>query len=442
MATEQDVFAEQQALQRRRALMDAMTQQNMQSPIVGNTGLGQALAKLGTAYVLKNGQSNVDSQSAANRDRYNSELASGLQTYLNQRNGSPERKSMSTAEANDLMTNDVAPNMNAQPGNPRAAILGAMTSKFPELQSIGKAEFAQLGKTETNYKEHLTQDGTLVRTYPDGRTQVVGNFAKPKDKFTDPYTIKGGGGRDILVKRNLVTNEVEPVDKGVNVTTNVDTTGNKEALKKVGDVLESSRNAQIQSIQARQSSEQLLALAKDPEVITGFGAGPLGGLQALSAKLGFTGEDAAAKTQALVSTIAAQTLEASKELKGAISEKEKPFLEQAKAGSMNYTPQALQHLANLSMAVAHNTSIRARQQWESASRVTGANEIAKMYPQPELGSWEPGPEFASNPDGTIRYNPGLTPADANGRPQPAAPVQGTPSHAPLDKRIRFQDLKN
>ena len=147
MATQQDVFAEQEALKRRRALMEAMTSQNMQTPITGNTGIGQALAKLGTAYFLKKGQGDVDKGLSDNRERYGTEMSTALTEYLNKRNGSPGQP------ANEMGDEMVA----GTPGDPRSAVLGAMTSKFPELQAMGKAEFAQLGKSP-EFKEHLTQD--------------------------------------------------------------------------------------------------------------------------------------------------------------------------------------------------------------------------------------------------------------------------------------------
>jgi hypothetical protein len=426
MATQQDVFAEQEALKRRRALMDAMQQQNMQGQIVGDTGLGQALAKLGTAYVLRNGQRKVDQESATNRDRYQTEMGGALEKYLNQRNGAPQQP------ANE-MGDEVVPGTT---GDPKRAILSAMSSKFPELQAIGRAEFGQLGK-DAEFKEHLTQDGTVIRTYKDGRVQKLGNYSKPKDQFTDPYMTDGPTGK-ILVKRNLATNEVEPVDKGMKVTTHVDV-GSKETLKRQGEVMEKARNDQLNAIQARQGAEQILALSKDPEVVTGFGAGPVGGLQSLAAKLGFTDADGAAKTQSLLSALAAGTLEASKDLKGAISEKEKPFLEQAKSGSMNYTPEAIQHLANLAKAVAHNQMLEARRQWTSANSIPGGESMGSLYPQPDFGEWTMDEkEFPETAAGRVRYNPALSPLGAGGAPQPAG--KGTPRSAPVDNRIKFNSL--
>lgn len=411
----------------------------MGTQIQGNTGVGQALAKLATAYVLRNGGKNLDAETATNRDQYNSELGGALNGYLAQREGTPG-ESMSTEQADQLLNQDQDVQL-ADPvkGNPRAAILSAMASKFPELQQIGKAEFAQLGK-KPGFKDHLTQDGTLVRVSDGGEVQQLGNFAKPKDQYSDPYEMNTVGGGKILVKRNLATNDVEPVDKGVKVTTNVDTTGNKEALKKTADVLEGARSEQLTGIKLMEGAQRIDALANDPEVVTGFGAGPLAGLQNAAAKLGFTGNDGAAKTQALMSEFAAQTLEASKNLKGSISDKDLPFLREASGGNMNYTPEAIKHLAGLAKAVAHNQMINGRKQWESASTVEGADQIVKLYPQPEFGQWEMDGRFEPTAGGRVRYNgslPGVNGAPAAGSPGPTGTPAASPRNRPLDGRIKF-----
>lgn len=164
----------------------------------------------------------------------------------------------------------------------------------------------------------------------------------------------------------------------------------------------------MDATQGRQQAEQIMTLAKDPAVITGFGAGIETGVAALSAKLGFSGPDAPAKTQALLSALAANTLEASRDLKGAISDKEKPFLEEAKSGKITYTPQAIQHLAGLALAVSHNKTLNAVRQWNGT--VQGIpdeglkSQASSMYPLPPLGNYTLDPKlFPETAEGRVRY---------------------------------------
>lgn len=418
----QDVFAEQEALRRRRALLDAMQAQNMGTQIQGNTGLGQALAQLGTAYVLKNKQGSVDNESAINRDRYGTELSGALEKYLATREGTPGRG------ANE-MDNDMVP---GTPGNPRKAILEAMTSRFPELQAMGKAEFAQLGK-RPGYKDHVVNNRIIRVPEEGGAPKELGQF---EDKYGPIEQKQTADGRVIEMQQNLSTGKWEPVDKGtkVSVNTTVDNVGNKEALKATGDVLKSAREQQISAADMRRSGEQLMKLSQDPDVVTGFGAGPLGMLQSAGVKLGFAEPEAAAKTQVLVSSLANRTLEAARALKGPTSDKDIIFLEKAAAGQISYDPKAIEHLAGLAVAYAHNTMLDARDQWESAATVEGAQEIKKLHPQPTFGTWgNYGPAFQQGENGRVYYQ-GIVPQQPTAGTKPSASPQGPRK---LDGRIKF-----
>lgn len=399
----------------------------MGTKITGNTGLQQALAQLATAYVLKNSGKDLDAATAKNQQDYQSELGGALEGYLRKKEGMP---------AQELEEGLQGPTTTGIPADQRGAILSAMASKFPEMQAIGKAEFGQLGK-KPGFKEHLTQDGSLIRSYDDGKVTSLGNFSKPKDKWSEPYSISGADGQPILVKKNLTTNEIEPVDKGVKVTTNIGD-GNKEALKNTSEVLKGAREEQLLGRKALQSAERIEKLAQDPDVITGFAAGPLQGFQSAATKLGFVGPESSAKSQALVSELAQQTLGAQQHLKGPTSDKDIAFLKEAAAGNVSYTPEALQYLAGLAKAAAHNQMLEAREQWESAATVKGADEIVKLYPQPSLGTWGMDPsQFEETANGRIRYKGGPSTTPRGPAPTPGQPA---PRGQKLDARIKFKDL--
>jgi hypothetical protein len=222
----------------------------------------------------------------------------------------------------------------------------------------------------------------------------------------------------------------------INVDSKVDLKGKSVALEHQPKVLETARQTALDALEGRRQAEQIMTLAKDPSVISGFGANPQLGLAALAAKMGWAPNEAPAKTQALMSGIAAQTLEASKELKGAISEKEKPFLEEAKAGRIAYTPEALQHLAGISMALNHNRYLNAVQQYNSALTVEGGEETGKLFPMPQMGVYNmPKEQFPETVNGRVRFNSPLV------APQAAPPQKPIGSMTPEEKAAEIARLR-
>ncbi len=409
-----DFDSQNAAIQRKRELAKALAQQSL-TPQEGqmvsghyvSPGIGGALAPIAKALLSRYANSGADAQQKTFDRDYGKALGTGLDSYLKTRSGAPG-ETMTDVQAGALMNNDQAPAL-AEPvkADPRKAIVEAMTSRIPELQKLGQMDMASLGK-RPEYKEHMLPDGTLVRTSPDSNTPTnLGNFAKPADKYTDPYTIDGPGGAKLLVRRNLSSNKVEAMDTGAKTTVNVDTRAENETMKaggkKAPEVLEGARADAIAAQQGLQSAQRIMELAKDPEVITGFAATPVAGLASLATKLGITGADAPAKTQALMSEMANQTLAAVKRLPGAITEKERPFLEMAAAGKLEYTPETIQHLAGIAQQVAHNTTLNAFQQYNSASSFPGADEVAKLYPLPPMSYKLDPAQFEETVKGRVRY---------------------------------------
>lgn len=174
---------------------------------------------------------------------------------------------------------------------------------------------------------------------------------------------------------------------------------------KLPDIFEKSANTIQQAAQSQQAADRILKLAQDPEVITGFGADPRRFLASAASFFNFTGPDAVSKTQAMLSHIAEQTLDASIDLKGAITEKEWPRLAQARAGEISYSPAALQELAHIARAKEHNKMILAmRQRNAAATRNESAAGLASLYPIPQVLELDFPPELYERlGDGTVRY---------------------------------------
>lgn len=223
-ATAGDFAAEQEGLARRKKLLDVLANQSMGQGIVGSNlgaSVGQGLMKVLTAYLVNGQQEGLQQKQAELGVKQREHLMGELDSYATKRNGKAGDV-MSDADAANLMQNDVAPQLEEPvKANPREAILQAMTSQHPEMQNIGKMEMQAMmtQQKDKGFKDHLTQDGSLVRVFDDGRApQALGNYAKPKDQWSEPYSIQGVDGKPLMVKRNLATNEVDVVDKAPKVT--------------------------------------------------------------------------------------------------------------------------------------------------------------------------------------------------------------------------------
>ena len=434
MADYTDYVAEQEAIARRRKLLEAMQVQNLQAPIVGNTGMGQALAKIATAYVQGKKSDSLNQQSQDNSKASQADLANQLKDYLettqgkkgtNISEGPPTEETFNTGNNAILGVPDQF--VGGAPADPKAAVLKAMASQHPEMKAIGAS----------GYKELMPQvkeiDGQLVKYNGMGTEppKVLGSYRKPvamADQFWDtngavPQRIADGREQygpvgkvadgpagPVFGQQAQGTGKVNFAPAGTNVNTNM--TQENALAKAMGEkllpVLEGSRKEAMAAQNQIASANRIMELAKDPQVITGFGADQITGLTSFAAKLGLTGPDAPVKTQQLVAEMAKQTLANVHLLPGAITEKERPFLQQAASGQLNWTPDALQRLAELSAATGHNNFIAAHEQYYQASEQSP--QARSMFPFPKATYKLPDgvvPESDNSPRVTVR---GGTPA--------------------------------
>ena len=387
---EVDRTLEMQALQRKQQLIEALQMRARQVPIqAGNDKQAafQALASLGQQFLLGKTKDKLEEQQLATQQEVARTQQQNLDAYAGARN---------TPEA-------------------QAALFKALTSRDPRMQEIGKFDATRMQK-DVGFKDHVI-GGSLVRAPNSGtEPKVLGTYGK--DAWTEPYTIPGPSG-PLLVIRNNTSGEVKPVDRTpkVNVNTNVDTKGQlaaAEALgKKAPEVVAGAQESIIKAQNNIEDGKRLMAMLQSPDLIAGFGAGPIAGLSAFGAKLGITGPEAATQTQAVMAALANNTLAQVKRLPGAITEKERPFLEMAASGKLDWTPEALQHLAGLSVAAAHNELMQSYKQYQSASSVPGAEQAQAMYPIPAIAHTLDEGLFADMGQGRVRYNkplPGMAPA--------------------------------
>lgn len=441
---------EQSSIDRKRRMAEALIGQfsspgqaqmvsgNYVAPNPVQAILGPALGMLAS----ENVQKGFDQQQQDLGNRYRSELAQGLEGYLTTRQGKAG-ETLSDQQASDLLDNDQAPPELREPvaADPRRAAVEALTSQFPELQALGKQDFASMGKDQLSQKDILglsdfdpkakllaALTGDVSKLAPkrrymnvDGRvvdesdpTQIGADY---REDFGEPFNVGGD-----LYQRDS-RGKVYKLDNApkVNVNTSIDNVGNKVSLEQAGKVLGGARQDMLDSMNARKAAERIMALSKDPATIQGFAAGPMAGLASVGAKLGFTGPDAAAKTQALVAELSGRALETGQDMKGSFSDKDIQFLRDVSTGNIALTPEVIQHTAGLAAAAAHNKTLNALNQYQSATSVNGVGEIVKLYPRPNINYQMDPKLYTAGDDGQVQFkSPLLTPAGSGA----SAPAPG------------------
>jgi len=195
-----DVFAQREEIDRRKKLYETLQAQSMQQPIqasgTGN-GLAQVLMKLGTAYLTSKGQKANAEESSTNNAAYQSQLGQELKGYMDRSNGAPGEQ-MNTQQVSDLLHNDQAPQL-ADPvkADPKAALVAAMTSRFPEMQKVGAVGMANMGKPS----EETFGQPQLVRG-ADGSMQnvLVGNrgTVKPMQGYSPAIKQEATAGGNLF----------------------------------------------------------------------------------------------------------------------------------------------------------------------------------------------------------------------------------------------------
>lgn len=381
---DQDVQAQAAALARKQKILDAMQQAQMQQPLVGNQGGIQAIAKL-IGMMAGQGRSNtLENEASANRDRYGKELGVAANSYLDQRQGKPAMPGTGPAMPDSAM-GDFAPSNSggspAVPANPRGAIISAMTSKFPELQKIGAADFGAFGKSEAPkfekvgdslYKvfsdgrppERVVQNekpivvnGQLVKAPGSDAPSVVGDYRDKYGKLvpvgTDPET-----GKPIQAQVQVGTGENKYPPKGVNVKTEVQL-GENAFAKAFGSVR--AKAIEESHTKAQSASQALAALDAAQE---DFDAGVKSGLTApvglalakFGKSLGLEGDASIANTESYRANMARETLNLIKGLGSgtAISNSDREFAENASGGKITLDDQTMVRLMNVAKAAAAN----------------------------------------------------------------------------------------
>ena len=299
----------------------------------------------------------------------------------------------------------------AAPGDKQDAM--AQAGKFSQTQALGKLLYDRRVKQMDGFAASVKDadpaaaaNAYLTGKLPSGTysERAIPNEESKLDAQGNPYlrttNRKGEAGVHYAPKASTIT---------------VDNVGENAAAKAVGAKIPE-RYAEVvngakSAIAGMETSKRIQALLADPATITGFGANPVAWVANLGAKLQITGPDAAQKTQALFSELASQTLDNVKRLPGAITEKERPFLADASAGRIEWTPQALQRLADISEMAGHNQLVMLHGDYQSLGSMPQAQSSGAPQAWPFPRGWD----FTADPKkyteiGQNRYRYNETPA--------------------------------
>ena len=394
-----DLQTQQEDLARRKQIIDAL-----QSRAAQGTSLGDLVhGWLGNP---RDGSKEMESYARDNQayqQKHANMTQQELGMFMNKMNGTPSQPA-----APDYNGESIGPPTPGMVANPREAVIRAMTSQLPEMQAMGKAAMAQLGK-KPDVTEHIIGN-QLVRSDKVNPPQVVGSYNKA-DWGEVERLGTGADGKPLFGQRNAQTGEIKYSPQGPQQI-NIDTKGQTKVQEAAIEALKNSREQVIGAQQQLESAQRVLQLADDPQVQTGFGAGTVNGFAALGAKLGMNGPEGVAKTQALMTDLARNTLTAGQQMKGSFSDKDIKFLSDVTAGSVNFTPETLKHMASLAYAAGHNSMLSASDQYRGASQVRGIEGADSVFPLPQT-RWDATigdrPGFAKQEGGRLRYDGDFSP---------------------------------
>lgn len=447
-----DLYADQESIQRRRQLLAAMQGQNLGGKIEGNgkQALVQALSKLGTAYVLKNGGSKLDQENSDNQTAQQAQLGAELENYMNTRQGRPG-ETMSDAQVQNLMQNDQAPQL-AEPvqADPRKAVLQAMTSRDPRMQAVGAAGLQELGKGPAK-PEVMNVNGKLVRIGPDGMPTQVGDYSDPKPKWGNVEQFGAVAGKPLMGQRDQTSGKVDWAPTGgVNVGVDVNMPGEKKGVEKF-------QEKQIESLMpggedfaaAKGSAEAVRANQESLGSInaggqTGFAGEAVQVLRKMGTMVGIGDAATTTNTDALGAQLGQRVLaKLGGKLGGQISDGDREFLSKV-SGNLTTDPAALKRL----IAIDTFASLEAINKFNdrigsTVQRNPGYADL-QNYTVPINADFGQDPEFAAMMANLLKgkaSNAGM--ATAPGAPSaPQQPVPGGPSRPPLtwknlDPRVKM-----
>lgn len=374
-----DVFAEQDALRRRQQLLQAMQSQAMQRPIQGKYGLAQALAKIGEAYLLKGADTGLKGEQAQVNQQYQSGLQDQMAQFMRNYEGEGAIKQFGATP--EEPSSVVTP---ATEADPRAAIIAAMTSQYPEMQQMGKTMMPGLFKEKMTAKDifalagdgkytpesvraaAIALDPNLLKANPRYQTAgdriwQLGGESTPqavvdaREHFTPLRTLgTNGQGQPIVGATAEGTNK--PVFAPAGQQINVDTGGEKAFAKQIGIDQAGELKASYNEAKLAASLMPVLGEAQkaiDSGIKSGAPAEFTLGLAKWAKALGIgNGDPSIANTDVFRAAVAQQTFKLIKNLGAGsgISDADREFAEKAALGKITLDNAALRRGIDIAWA--------------------------------------------------------------------------------------------
>lgn len=403
MADPFDLELQNQDIQRRREIAASLAQQSMtprQGQMVSGhyvgPGWGGVLAPILQAGIAKYISNKADTDQKLYGQEYSKQLSEGLDRYMKTAFGQEAKPGQAPidmqlapdapAQTFPVGQGNEQPMFGAQaavPADPKRAIAEAMASRIPELKALGAAGAKGLiPAAPTKPTQHVI-DGQIVETTPGSGAapRVLGDFAKKPDQYSEPYSIPGGQGREsILVRKNLATGKVEPIDTGVKVSTTVNAgdKGATEFEKAVGkqkaELLPKSYET---AMSAKKGLEAMAAAGQDLEA--GIKSGAAANINLALSKwgkvLGLPDDPTIANTEAYRANMARETMQLVKALGSGtgISNADREFAEKASGGLITLDDQAMLRLLDVAQAAAGNVMLEHKRLLNRSAGSSGGN---------------------------------------------------------------------
>lgn len=364
-----------------------------QGRILGKTSPLAMLANVGAQGLTQYQMGEADSQLSGIRRRGEE----GLQQGISSISGAADPTS---AIAQALASNDPRVRAYAQAAR-------KTQQELAEKQRVDKLERDKLAETARGHTLEQVRAAAKAAA-DDGNTQVAqqilatgeipAQYQSPARKPAEIGTVPGPDGTPMPSVTNFDIRGVPTTTvKAPGVTVNTGNTQQEKAAdmafgKESPGVLKEIKTSAQKAIQGLQASEQILNVLKNPAIVSGSFAEPRLFLAKVGETLGLRGPEGIAQTQKLISALANQTLEQVKRLTGAITEKERPFLAQAAAGEIDYSPETIRHLAEIAQVASHNELMDLYAQYNNTAALPGVGPNASMFPFPKGWRFQPNPE--------------------------------------------------
>lgn len=412
----QGMFVEDaQAIQRRRAALAGIMAQAapQQGRMVGGRYIrGNGLSQIAALIAGAMSKDNTSQMETDARAKYQADLRGGMEDYFTQRNG--RSGAMNDQQALDLMENDQAPIL-PEPitADPRAAVVKAMSSRHPELQKIGIADFERMNGPKAR---DIKEAGGQFFDLSSGKPVPLGGV-----EYGDTLTIGGD-----LYQRGP-GGQLKKLDNAPKITLNnlPPAAGMKKYQEKLGESLApggASSEAAAAAQESLASSVEALQAVNDGAK-QGIAEPALQVVRKLGAQLGIPNA-ATAPTDALSAALKGSVFKSLGGLGAQISNSDRDFV-MSFAGDLTTDPFALKRMLAISIASQMKKIARHNRQAEQFGAQAEDPDFASLAGNP-LNVVIPDDEVAAMVDNVMQGKPTTAGMAQRGgstsaRPQPAAP---------------------